>query len=52
LLFIEELSFLLNDQKKRNKPARRPGKIGTLAGGKKSPANILDYPVKKLKVES
>ena len=31
LLFIEELSFLLNDQKKRNK--------------KKSPANILDYPL-------
>jgi len=28
----------LNDQKKRNK--------------KKSPANILDYPLKKLKVES
>ena len=31
LLFAEELSFLLNDQKKRNK--------------KKSPANILGYPL-------
>jgi len=31
LIFFYELSFLLNDQKKRNK--------------KKSPANILDYPL-------